>query len=289
VELIRVLRTAQVTLSHTFEVDEVPTDAAGAVTVTVARLDGTVVSTGAATHGATGVYTYVLPAQAQLDTLTVDWSGSVGGATVVVRDYVEIVGGFLFGLKQARDMRPPLSPTKYTTAELARTRVEVEQECERICQQAFVPRFHRVALSGTGTSTLATPHANLRVLRGVKVSGVAMSGPELAAVGVSPSGVLTLNPSVMSGAGSWPVGVANIVVEYEYGWDMPPLEISDKAIIRLRSLLTAGDTSVPYRAISFTVSDGGTYRLSTPSKERTGIPDVDATYDRYALDLGGFA
>lgn len=288
-DLLRVMQTAAVTLSHTFYVDEAATDATGAVTVTVKRLDGTQVATGAAAHPGLGVYTFPLPAQATLDTLTVDWSGNVGGAIVTARDIVEIVGGYLFGLAEARAMPPVLSATKYPAATLSSKRVVVEQECERICRQAFVPRFHRVALSGNGTSQLATPHVFLRALRAVRVNGVDWTPAEVATVGVSQSGVLVLTPRVSFGGAIWRYGVGNVVVEYEHGWDMPPLEIRDAAIIRLRHRLTMGDTSVPYRAISFTTTDGGVYRLSTPSKERTGIPDVDAAYEGHTIDVGGFA
>ena len=81
-ELLRVLTTAKLTLSQTFTVDEVATDAAGSVNVTVKRLDGTVVAgPTAATHpGPVGLYTYDLPAQPAVDALRVEWTGSVGGA-----------------------------------------------------------------------------------------------------------------------------------------------------------------------------------------------------------------
>ena len=61
--LIRVITSAPATLTHVFAVDEVPTDAAGTVTVAATRLDGTAVSSGNAGHGDPGVYTYALPAQ----------------------------------------------------------------------------------------------------------------------------------------------------------------------------------------------------------------------------------
>lgn len=289
--LVRVLRTAQVTLTHVFYVDETPTDASGGVTATLKRLDGTVVNTAAAGHPATGTYTYTVPGQAQVDSLTVDWEGTVAGAAVSVRDYVEIVGGFLFGLAEARAAPPPLDAVKYPSQTLATKRILVEQECERICRTAFVPRFMRVAIPGTGRSELLTPHADLRALRAVRSDGTALTAPEVAAIGVSSSGIL-----VRPGGNVWPWADAivgsltpNVVLEYEHGLNQPPEEVRDAAIVRLRSRLTSTDTGVPYNAISFTAAEGGTYRLSTPSRERTGIPDVDAVYGRYGQDLGGFA
>lgn len=295
--LMRVQQTSQVTLSHLFEVDETATDAVGSVTYAFKRLDGTAVVSGTAAHPGLGLYTAVLPGAntAQLDTFTLDWTGTIGGAAITVRDYVEICGGFLFGLKQARDMRPPLDAVKYLTAELAATRIEVEQECELICETTFVPRFCRVALSGDGIrDSLITPHADLRALRAVKVDGVAMAAPEIATLLMSPSGVISTGPWPRSGI-PWPPGVRNVIVEYEHGLDAPPPDLSRAAMLRLRSKLGMSDTSVPFRAISFTAGEGGTYRLSTPGRDpvtgqqKTGIPEVDAAYGRWGSDLGGFA
>lgn len=288
--LVRVLRTAQIVLSHTFYVDETATDVTGSATYSIKRLDGTVVTSGTASHGATGVYSATVPAQTQVDTLTLDWTGTINGAAVTAQDVVEIVGGFLFGLAEARAVPPALDVTKYPTTKLASKRISTEQECEEICGQAFVPRFARVALTLGGNSntvvgnnnSLVLPHVRVRALRALTLGGVAQS---ISGLNVSPSGVIT--------GGYWPrytYPSTMMVVEYEHGSDFPPEDLREAAMIRLRSRLTMGDTGVPARALSFT-DEGGTYRLSTPSAKRTGIPDVDAVYERYtvATARGGFA
>jgi hypothetical protein len=281
--LVRILRTAQVTLSHTFFVDETATDASGPVTYAFKRLDGTSVASGTAAHpGSPGVYTAVLPGQAELDTITLDWTGTIGGAAVTVRDFVEIVGGFLFGLAEARAMRPPLSATTYPAATLAARRIEVEQECEAICRKAFVPRFARYLLDGSGTDELVLPDMQVRAVRSAKVAVraggtfIALSVDQVAAVAPDASGVL-----VRDDGDVWPRGRKNVLVEYEHGLDYPPEEVRTAAMLRLRSRLGMGNTGVPDRAISFTVAEGGVYRLSTPGKDRTGVPDVDAAYLRH--------
>lgn len=286
--LVRVLRTASVVLTHIFYVDETPTDATGAVTYSVKRLDGTVVASGSASGPApTGTYTFTVPAQTQVDTLTVDWTGLVAGATVTARDIVEIVGGYLFGLAEARAQPPALDTIKWPTAKLAQKRIGVETECEEICGQAFVPRFARVQFTLDGdtrgttlVNKLTLPHIGVRTLRACTVDGVTQS---VAGLTVSQSGVLR--------GLTW-AGVAtgtSVIVEYEYGMDYPPEDLKDAAMLRLRSRLSAGDTGVPQRALSFSVADGGVYRLSTPSGKKTGIPDVDGPYERWTLDRGGFA
>lgn len=283
--LIRVVRTAAATLTRTLYVDEAPTDAAGTVTVAVTRLDGTAVSSGNATHGATGVYSYVLPggpagpasATWQLDTLIVSWTGTVGGAVVTLTDEVEVVGGFMFGLAEARAADPSLAnTTTYPSATLAAKRIQVEQECEEICRQAFVPRFYREALSGRDIDRIGTRWPMLRTLRAVTVSGVAWSAPDVAAVAVSESGMLT-RPS----GSVWPAGSQNIVVEYEHGWDRPFEDLKEAAMARLRSRLNLTRSGVPDRTSSYTTETGATYRVTLPTADTTGIPEIDAAYGRY--------
>jgi hypothetical protein len=274
--LVRMMVTSKVTVTHVFKADEVPTDAAGNVTATVLRLDGTSVASGTATHGAAGSGAYSWDVtRAVLDSLTLDFSGSVGGSTVTARDYVEVVGGFLFDLGDARsDLGIPAS---VTSAKLAQKRIEVEQECERICRRAFVPRFAREVLSGNGTERLALKNTEIRTIRSVIVNGTAVTGTDLAAINYSDSGVLTRPDGVL-----WPAGVKNVVVEVEHGWDYPPEDLRDAAMLRLRSMLPRARSGVPDRATSFVNDNGATYRLSLPTKDTTGIPDVDGTYAKYA-------
>lgn len=283
--LIRVLKTAAATVARTMYVDETATDFAAPPTYTVKRLDGTSLFTGTATDVAgTGNYSIALPggptfpasASWQLDTLVVAWTGSIGGATVTVSDTVEVVGGFFFGLAEVR-AELALSAVTYPTATLAAKRVDVEQECERICRRAFVPRFARETLSGNDSERLAVKWGDLRVLRAVSVAGVAWSAGDVAAVGLSEHGVLT-----RPGGALWPLGRGNVVVEYEYGLDAPPEPVRVAAMLRLRSAVGRTKSGVPDRAASFTSGEGGTYRLTLPSADATGIPDVDAAYQAFA-------
>lgn len=279
--LVRVLRTAQVVLSHTFYVDETATSASGSVTYAIKRLDGSSVASGSAAGPITvGVYQVTVPAQSQLDTLTVDWTGTVAGASVTARDIVEVVGGFLFGLAEARAIPPVLDSTRYPTARLAQKRISVEQECEEICGQSFVPRFARVSVTATGQVGLPLPNVRVRALRAVTVDGAAQA---ISGLQVTQSGVIT--------GAYWPsrYPYSTAIIEYEHGWEYPPEDLREAAMLRLRSRLAQGDTGIPQRALSFSSTDGGVYRLSTPSQQRTGIPDVDGVYERYTVLRGGFA
>jgi len=277
-------------MSHTFEQDGVGTDAAGTVAWIRKRLDGSTIDSGTATQGtpADGIYTFPLVTSAVVDTHTVDWTGGFGGAPFTARDFVEFVGGHLFGLAEARNLPPPLSVAVYSWAKLAEKRIGTEDECEEICQVAMVPRFKRRVLDGTGTPDLVAPDLMLRVLRAVTVNGTVLTGPEVAAIGITDSGLITLDTG-WAPRGVWPRGRRNIIVEYEHGLDYPPTFVAEAGMLRLRDRLSMSDTSTPTKAIAFTTPEGGTYRMTLPSKKKTGNPDVDAAYEAAALDRGGFA
>jgi hypothetical protein len=164
---------------------------------------------------------------------------------------------------------------------LAAKRLEVEQECERICRRAFVPRFNRVTLSGNDQDRLALNNrdgkgSELRAIRAVTVDGTAWSAGDIADLGFTDFGTI-----VRPAGALWPAGTGNIVVEYEHGLDFPPSELTQAAILRLRSRIAMPLSGIPDRATSFTVTEGGTFRLSMPGKQQTGVPDVDAVYERY--------
>lgn len=282
-DLLRIQTTVAQTLTKTFAPDGVLTDAAGPVTVAVTRLDGTAVTSGTASHPGEGTYTYALPPRATVDMHYVAWTGTFGGAAVSLLDVVEYVGGFLFSLDAVRALRPVLDPAKYSEQELATRRIATEQECEDICLQSFVPRFMRVRCSGSGTDELVMPDINLRAVRAVIINGTALDAGTLDDIVASPEGVLYWDAK-------WPPGRRNTVVEYEHGFDLPPAEIRDQGVVRLRSQISQSVTPIPFRALSYQAAEsGGFYRLSTPGKARTGIPDVDAAYERHTADLARVA
>lgn len=282
--LTRVAKTAAATLTHTFVVDEAPTDSTSPVNVAIADATGASITSGTATHGATGVYTFALPGQAQLSLLTAAWTATIASATVVETDSVEIVGGFFFNLLDGRASDPSLADTaKYPTSELAAKRLAVEQECEWICDRAFVPRYRRVVLDGTGSSSITLPDDAVRTVRSASVAPragqtfVPLDSTQLAAL-------VVLDDSTLKRVDSnvWTEGLRNVIVEYEYGWDCPPPLLVDASKLRFRSRLNLTKSGIPDRAASFTAVDGGTYRILLPDAFRTGIPEVDATYGRYS-------
>lgn len=289
--LTRIAKSSAGTLSTTFLVDEVPADSSTTVTYAVVDAAGTSVTSGNATHGDTGVYSFVLPAQSTLKALTITWSGTVSGSAVTTTTYAEIVGGFFFDLAQARGSDASLADAdRYPTVDLVAARLEVEQECETICDRSFVPRYDRVVLDGSGSSDVLLRHsdpsrsvADVRSIRSVEMADsvdgtfTAFTAGELADLAVTADGTL-----LRTGGDVFTEGRANVVVELEYGLDRPPADLVRAALTRFRTALNINKSGVPDRASSFTLTDGGTFRLDMPGAFKTGIPTVDAAYSRYS-------
>jgi hypothetical protein len=290
VATLRVLRTAKTTLSRTFYLDEVPTSATGSVTVTITREDGTAVQSGAATGpDANQAYTFLFQGSDVIDRLDVAWAATVGGDAIVLdQDVIEVVGGFYFGLSEARNIDAVFaSTTKYPTADVIDVRIQTEDECERICRQAFVPRFERETLDGhPHIRHLRLAHPRLRKVRALSVNGVAWSSDQITAIGPDRLGVI--RPGVSwwwwGGFGNfWPYGVGNIVIEYEYGMDRPPTDIVRGAKLRWKSLMfeRKSRSPLPDRSERLQTTEVGVVTLATESQWSTGIPSVDAAYSRF--------
>lgn len=294
----RILRSQAATLSHTFEVDELPTDPTGTPTYAVVDANGDSVASGNATvvGSASGRVTAALAAQSQLKRGTIAWTATVNGSATTEYDHFEIVAGFYFSLKQGRDSDESLSSSeRYSTEDLRAKRDEVEQECETICDRAFFPRYDRVLLDGTGSNRLvlrmSDPErsvADIRTIRRISVAPdadedfVDFDAGELAGVVPMPDGTL-----IRTDGNVFTEGFGNVVVEFEYGLDRPPSDLVTASLTRLRSRLNLNKSGIPDRASSYSMGEFGTYRLDMPDSYKTGLPEVDAIYSRYSRRVNG--
>lgn len=282
----RIARGVAATLAYQFvDAGGAAAAPAGTATVGITRADGTtLVAAGTATSGAsTAPRTYALTAANNLllDLLTVTWTDSGDGSTHTT--LVEVVGGFYFSVAQARAAEPSLQDTvKYPTVDVEARRREVEDEAEDICGVSFVPRYRRVTLNGTGGSGLIAPDTMLRTVRSVTADGTAWTAGQLATVTLSEYGTLSLT------SGVWPWGTRNVVIAYEHGYDRPPTGLTVAALTRLRSRLNLVKSDIPDRAERYLAVEGGAFQLSMPREYMTGLPEVDAVYQRYSLRVPGF-
>lgn len=246
------------------------------VTFTVKRADGTTLTSGNATkdNAVTGRYFFDLAPQTELDSLTITWTGTFGGVSQTFTTFVEIVGGHIFSVAQARAYgdKELNSATKYPESTIRTKRVEISELFEKECGVSFFPRFHRETLDGSGTDVLRVSKTRVSRIIALTVDGAAVTGLDLSAVIVYPSGKLVRSAG-------WRVGNRNVVIAYEHGWTSAPGEISDAGLALARYELVNSD--VTDRAITVS-NDLGTVRLSTPgAKFPTGLPIVDSTLVRY--------
>lgn len=274
----RVARGAPSTLFVTFYGDEAPVDADGNVDVLISRADGTTLLTGTATHASTGVYTYVLPAQAALNVLTVEWTGTFNGEATTITSTVEVVGGQYFSIAELRAVDTVLqNKTKYPFERLVAARLAVEAEFEGICGRAFVPRYARERLIGDGSGVLWL--ANPDPLRPVSLT-VDDADWSDQTLGRRDDNLRTL----VLDSGTFPYG-SKIVIEYEYGMDVVPIRIRNAGLKRAKYALVADQSRIDERATTMNIPDFGNFILATPGirGSYTGIPEVDVVLQDYQI------
>jgi len=278
---------------NAFDVAVTLPDAAGepdtgeTVTVEVLRADGTVLkAAGTATTetGTTGVYKVALTAaQATLDLLVATWSVA---SVVRAMTYHEVVGGVYFSVEQLRAAEPTMVGDP--TLDLVALRDDVEVEFESITEVAWVPRYQRVRLDGTGTTRLGLPDARPRsnadgsaAVRSVRVYSSVTTYTSFTATELASLWVVGVREIHRRDGGVFAAGHGNIVIDYEHGYDAPAPDLRRAALRRARTRRNMSTKGIPDRAISFTAENGATYRLSTPGEKRTGDPEVDAVLARY--------
>jgi hypothetical protein len=241
VNLNRILISTTTDITVTFYVGGTPTSLDGAVSVNAVNTAGTVVISGGVgiPTGTAGEYRYKLTPTAgtgTLDTLTVVWAGLLNGDPETVTTRVEIVGGFVFTIAEARALsglggaRSDInqdSSYKISTARLVAARTEVERALEQELGFAMVPRYTRATLDGNGATVLPlAPYP--RLIRSVTVGGTALAP---ANISMTPSGFLYY-PS------GWTDGWQNVVIGYEHGLDYPPARAKDVALALARRALS---------------------------------------------------
>lgn len=241
----------------------------GTVTIGITRADGTVlVAPGTATSGsgnAPRTFALTTTHTATLDMLTATWSSSLLGATVT---YVEVVGGFLFTLAQARTDSDLSNQTSPTDALLREKRTIAEVELEHALGVALVPRYARERLSGSGRQLLQTSWAMPRTIRAVTAAEQALSVAQ----------VQPFRFGFRRDEG-WPEGFSNIVIGYEHGYDFPPGDVLRAALaLTKRALSTPQSSSAGIVVRAEAGQSAITYASPTAgggSRRVFGILDVD--------------
>jgi hypothetical protein len=274
----QVLKNTQATLSVTFSAGA----ADAAVTTLITNASGATVSTGTATHGAGGVYTYVLPPQADVAALTVKWTGTFGGVVQSLQFAVDIVGALLFTIADARAFGKSTdlaNETTYPDQMIADARARVTDLFRRYCQVSFIPRYDHWEFDAMMQTTLYLPAKRVTKLLNVSLNGTPVDAPTLAAMVVQPNGQLYHSNTFF---GFWSGLQRNqILVEYEHGWQQPPPQISRAALVTVWAELTTSQLADRFMSMQ---NELGITRQSTPdwgAGRPTGILSVDSVLNAY--------
>jgi hypothetical protein len=246
-------------------------------TVTITRADGTAVVTDAgAQDSGTGVFSYPLNPDetALLDTLTATWTFTADGSEQSRQTFHEVVGGFLFTLPELTAELGSSTET-YTTSQKAEARTYAEAQLEHACGQAFVPRYERETLSGTGTGTLRLKWPHVRSVRSVLIDDTAGVAADVA---FRPYGHAYY-------AAGWTLGYGNVIVGYEHGLPHPPPGATEAALVLAKHKLVKGP--IDERATQRT-SEFGPVNLATPGLfgDRFGLPVVNAFVAAHDMRVG---
>lgn len=262
---------------------ELNTSVSSGVTATCVRSDGTAVAMGSVT-AVSGVASVSLTAAqtTTLDILTVTWTiASVAVQTSVV----EVVGAYWVTMQEIRECDPSISenPGKFSRERLLQVRTQSESLFESATGRAFVPRYRRHRMSGSGTDRLVLPEWDLRQIRTVQIhTNLTQYTPwlqsEVDSVPSSTPGI-----AVRTDGGVWAYGRDNVVVEWEHGADAPPPDLKDAFLKWCRYRLNSQASGIPDRATGIIDGAGNQFRIATPGigKSITGLPEVDEVLMRY--------
>jgi hypothetical protein len=224
----RALVNVPYTLEMTLYAGSVATDPSpDSATVTVTRADGTPVITSGATNN-TGVGTFARTLTAAqmglLDTLTAEWTMTVGAETTVLRTHVEVAGGFLCPLADLAAVF-----TGETDAELARIRTAAEQRLEDAIGFACVPRYAYERNRSVRRGRVRFGWPNVRVIRSLEVDGYAYTGSTLDAITYGLSETVYLTGTYGSYA----------TVGYEHGEDYPSEAARQAVVLAAQEMFTS--------------------------------------------------
>lgn len=266
----RILRGIREAFEVELLVNGKPTDADGAVTVTVTRGNGVAVATDAAAtkpSETTGLYRWTPAAAdvAEVERYEAAWVATIAGTQHTFRTHHEVAGGFYVDL--ASLVRIDGVDSVDEDVDIVEARASFEDLAEEHCHVAFVPRYALETLVGCSTRFLSLrEHRPVRRLLSVLIDGVAQTVGDFE---VTESGRIEWTNN------TFPLD-AEVVVAYEHGLDRPDGDLRNAALKAISTLILRDDNAIPERAVQFQ-SDAGSFSLSLAGTDRpTGIPSVDA-------------
>jgi hypothetical protein len=272
----RILRNAGATLRQTFYADEVATAADGDVTVTVKREDGTTLVTGTAIFDAgTTSYRFVLAPQADLDVLTVEWSGAFSGAATTLHQTVEVVGARLATVLEVRAYGLA-DTTAYPTELLLNAITVAENVVADYCGTPFAERYEREVFRDVfGFQLTLKRQWPTRIVR-ASIDGTAVSAGDLLDWHLADDGTLTREDDKLFEPDT------EVEVVYEHGYVPAPPELRWAVATLAAQWVKDFGSRIPDRTISLQ-SDFGQVQIAQAGGRRrpTSLPEVNAVLNRH--------
>lgn len=246
----------------------------GNVSVSVKRPDGTEVlpSTAMTAEAAAGIYTWTLPAQAQLDDLeaTIVVTGSLARTD---RQVIRVIGHRLVPLWKLK-AEPDLA--HLTGEEIARLADKVEEWFRNAVGFPVVPEPIRVSFRAPAHRRLILPG----VWSPIELYAVSQAGTAVTISDLVPGA----NWIAWADNRLWTAN-AEVVGWLTHGVPDADADLVDAALTFARYAGRKPDKHIPARATRMSSQDAD-FLLSLPDPDKpTGIPDVDIVIKRLKIDL----
>lgn len=244
-------------------------------TITVTDVNGSAVTPGSVSNVSTGLYASVLPPQAALTRLTVQWSYALSGHSRVERDVVSVVDRRLVPFWRIREDSELGGLSAVNMTRLADT-VEDWLSVALGFPAAKEYDSDSVRVSRDST-TLRMPRAPfVSAVRAVTIDGTAQTVSDFT---VEPNGSIRYKAGFRFGS--------LVEVKYEHGpspefvGGVSPADLERVAVILAR--YTNRSSNYPERARQV-ATEGALITFSAPAADRpTGLPEVDTLVSRYQL------
>lgn len=275
----RALQSSTATASAQYTTDGANADP-GVVTVGITREDGTtLVAPGTATAGAsTAPRTFALTTAhtATLDLLTVTWTSATLG---VMTTYVEIVGGFLFTVADARAIAPLSNATLYPNANIIAARTVAEAALEDACGVAFVPRYCRELIDGP-----AGGGNEVLLDRPRPLSITAASDTSIPVA--DPTTLVLYRDGRVYNPTRWAEGRRTVSLKYTHGYRFPPPRVGRACALLAKRFLV--DSPISDRATVLQSEDGTTQFFVTAGVRDAvfDVPECNAVVAEYGVRFG---
>lgn len=237
-------------------------DAAGAVTCSLSRADGSSIATGRATTNPAGVGTYAVALTtaeaATLDVIRAVW---LDGATTRATTFHRVVGGYLF---TSAELTALGGLAAFTADELRSARDQVTDLFELHTGTAWCPTYDLEQFIGNGTHWHTSAHRPLRSVRSCTIDGDTEPLTDFE---------LELAAGIVY-AGTTLYGVCTLGLEH--GYDAPPADVKDAALMAAKDRLLRRRSALSDRARSVTDDMGTRTFAYAGAGHPTGIDEVDA-------------